>query len=417
MADVLKLILVAGARPNFMKVAPLIHAIHRHNATGSALEGRVPRVPIAPEDEVSNSSAGGSTGAPPVPAGDSPGVPTALRPPPSVFRPLSYCLVHTGQHYDVAMSEIFFKELAIPAPHVNLGVGSGSHAVQTANVMLGFEKVCEERKPDWVVVFGDVNSTVACSLVAAKLGIRVAHVEAGLRSFDRTMPEEINRVVTDAVADLLFAPSGDAMENLSREGVPAARIRLVGNIMIDSLVSNLSKARQSNALDRFSVQPGAFAYVTLHRPANVDDRSSLTAIASELKNLSHKLPVVFPVHPRTRKMFSEFGLDLAGHNGFRLAEPIGYHDSIWLTQNARVVLTDSGGLQEEATYFQTPCLTLRPNTERPVTVEVGSNRLTALPRLSSDLAECLNGPVRRGAVPPLWDGRTASRILEALLEL
>src|SRR5687767_6456467 len=231
MPDSLKLVLVAGARPNFMKVAPLIHAIDRYNSKLAEPAVRI-----------------------------------------------DCCLVHTGQHYDAAMSEIFFRELGIPEPQVNLGVGSGSHAVQTASVMLGFEKVCEERNPDWVVVFGDVNSTVACSLVAAKLGIRVAHVEAGLRSFDRTMPEEINRVVTDAVADLLFTPSEDANENLSREGVPRARIRLVGNIMIDSLIANLARAKQSTALKRFAVEPDAFVYVTLHRPANVDSRSHLTAI-------------------------------------------------------------------------------------------------------------------------------------------
>ena len=370
MPDSLKLVLVAGARPNFMKVAPLIHAIDWHNA--------------------------------------------------SLVKPgvrIDCCLVHTGQHYDAAMSEIFFRELGIPEPQVNLGVGSGSHAVQTANVMIGFEKVCQERKPDWVVVFGDVNSTVACSLVAAKLGIRVAHVEAGLRSFDRTMPEEINRVVTDSISDLLFAPSEDATRNLMREGVPDARVRLVGNIMIDSLVANLPKAKQSTALKNFLVEPDSFVYVTLHRPANVDNRSNLTAIADELKKLSHQLPVVFPVHPRTRKMFSEFGLDLAGHNGFRLAEPIGYHDSIWLTQNARMVLTDSGGLQEEATYFQTPCLTLRPNTERPVTIEVGSNRLTSVTTLPADLSRVLSESRRLGSIPPLWDGHTSERIVEALVRV
>ena len=231
----LKLLLVAGARPNFMKVAPLIHAMS--DPRRSTFDAR-----------------------------------------------LGYRLIHTGQHYDPAMSEVFFRELGIPAPHFNLEVGSGSHAVQTANVMIGFEKVCEQEKPDWVVVFGDVNSTVACSLVAAKLGIRVAHVEAGLRSFDRTMPEEINRVVTDAISDLLFTPSEDANENLRREGVADSKICLVGNIMLDSLTANLEKARASEILERCSVQPGAFAYVTLHRPANVDARESLTAIADQLSN-------------------------------------------------------------------------------------------------------------------------------------
>ncbi len=373
MSRVLKLLLVAGARPNFMKVAPLIHAIHRYN------------------------SGLGSTGGSPA------------------HTVIECCLVHTGQHYDAAMSDIFFQELGIPAPDVNLGVGSGSHAVQTANVMIAFEKVCLERQPDWVVVVGDVNSTVACTLVAVKLGIRVAHVEAGLRSFDRTMPEEINRLVTDSIADLLLTPSEDANENLRREGVAENRIILVGNIMIDSLVANLEKVRASNVLERFSVQPGSFVYVTLHRPANVDDRRSLTAIASELKKLSHQMPVVFPVHPRTRKMFSEFGIHLEQCNGFRLAEPIGYHDSICLTRNARLVLTDSGGLQEEATYFRTPCLTLRPNTERPVTVTLGSNRLTNVNTLPNDLMQLLARDSRLGQIPPLWDGKTAERIVKAFL--
>ena len=363
----LKLILVAGARPNFMKVAPLIHAIHRRN-DGAAADAK----------------------------------------------PFDYCLVHTGQHYDAAMSEIFFKELGIPAPDVNLGVGSGSHAVQTANVMIGFEKVCLEQKPDWVVVFGDVNSTVACTLVAAKLGLRVAHVEAGLRSFDRTMPEEINRVVTDSIADLLLTPSEDGNENLRREGVPEARIRLVGNIMIDSLVANLEQAHASSILRQCRVEPGNFAYVTLHRPANVDERASLTAITGELEKLSHRLPVVFPIHPRTRKMCASFGLNLQQNNGVRLLEPVGYHDSLCLTENARLVLTDSGGLQEESTYFRTPCLTLRPNTERPVTVTVGSNRLTNVATLAADLQQLLAATPRIGSLPPLWDGRTSERILENL---
>ncbi len=368
MPEALKLLLVAGARPNFMKVAPLIHAIERHNA------GRAK---------------------------------SAV--------PIDCCLVHTGQHYDAAMSEIFFRELGIPEPQVNLGVGSGSHAVQTANVMLGFEKVCEARKPDWVVVFGDVNSTVACSLVAVKFGIRVAHVEAGLRSFDRTMPEEINRVVTDSISDLLLTPSEDANDNLRREGVAESKICLVGNIMLDSLTSNLEKARASTILDRCSVKPGEFVYVTLHRPANVDARESLVAIAEHLSRLSHQLPVVFPVHPRTRKMCEQFGVRLAESNGLRLIDPVGYNDSLKLMENARFALTDSGGLQEEATYFRTPCLTLRPNTERPVTVSMGSNRLTALPRLAADIAECLQGPARRGSLPAFWDGQTSSRIVARLL--
>ena len=397
----LKLLLVAGARPNFMKVAPLIHAIERHNSAldrSSQLSTPDSQLPASSKLETQNSKL------------------ETVRSPLSLLpSPLNYLLIHTGQHYDSSMSDVFFRELGIPAPHFNLGVGSGSHAVQTANVMIGFEKVCLQEKPDWVVVVGDVNSTVACTLVAVKLGIRVAHVEAGLRSFDRTMPEEINRLVTDSIADLLLTPSEDANENLRREGVPDSRIVLVGNIMIDSLLANLDKARQSGALERFSVQPGSYVYVTLHRPANVDNRDNLTAIADELKKLSHSLPVVFPVHPRTRKMFAEFGIELAGCNGFRLAEPVGYHDSVCLTRNARLVLTDSGGLQEEATYFQTPCLTLRPNTERPVTVTVGSNRLTNVARLSEDLRSVLSSAPRSGRIPPLWDGHTAERVIAALL--
>jgi UDP-N-acetylglucosamine 2-epimerase (non-hydrolysing) len=400
MPQPLKLILVAGARPNFMKVAPLIHAIRRHNA-----------------------AAGSSSALPPPPSVLRP-LSSDLCPPSSDLRPLTsdLCpltpvLVHTGQHYDDAMSEVFFRELGIPKPDVNLGVGSGSHAVQTAAVMVGFEKVCLAEKPDWVVVFGDVNSTVACTLVAVKLGIRVAHVEAGLRSGDRTMPEEINRIVTDSIADLLLTPSADGNENLRREGVPGARIRLVGNIMIDSLVANLEQARRSSILQQCGVQPGKFLYVTLHRPANVDDRASLTSIAGALKRLAATTPVVFPVHPRTRKMFSEFGIQMNGDSGCRLLDPVGYHDSVCLTENARLVLTDSGGLQEESTYFRTPCLTLRPNTERPVTITVGSNRLTQVSTLAQDLDDVLAAGPRLGRLPDLWDGHTAERIIKTLLTL
>jgi UDP-N-acetylglucosamine 2-epimerase (non-hydrolysing) len=371
MSRSLKLLLVAGARPNFMKVAPLIHAIQRYN---------MPAV------------AGGSPAS-----------------------AVEYRLVHTGQHYDEKMSGVFFAELGIPAPDINLGVGSGSHAVQTANLMLKFEPVLEEQKPDWLVVFGDINSTVACTLVASKLGIKVAHVEAGLRSFDRTMPEEINRLVTDALADLLLTPSADANENLKNEGISSARIRLVGNIMIDALIANLEKARSSTLLRDLGLAPGSFAYVTLHRPSNVDDRESLTAIMSRLEKLAGELPVVFPMHPRTRKMCSQFGIIDRHDNGLKILEPIGYHDSISLTQNARLVLTDSGGLQEESTFFRTPCLTLRPNTERPVTISLGSNRLTSIDSLSEDLDRALQHRDGLGQVPPLWDGHAADRILQSLL--
>ncbi len=327
---------------------------------------------------------------------------------------LDYRLVHTGQHYDETMSEIFFKELGIPAPDINLEVGSGSHAVQTANILTKFEGVCKQEKPDWVVVVGDVNSTMACTLVCSKMGIKVAHVEAGLRSYDRTMPEEINRIVTDALAELLLTPSLDADDNLLREGVAASKIACVGNIMIDTLIENLPQSRRRQLLGRLQIEPEAFIYVTLHRPSNVDDEKPLRMIMTELSRLASEWPVVFPMHPRTRKMCAQFGIVLNNVPGLKILDPIGYHDSLCLIENARLVLTDSGGLQEESTYFRTPCLTLRPNTERPVTVTVGSNKLTSPERLSADIAEVLKRPSRFGAIPALWDGHTAERILSRL---
>lgn len=325
-------------------------------------------------------------------------------------------LLHTGQHYDQAMSDVFFRELGIRPPDINLGVGSGSHAIQTANVMAKFEPVCEREQPDWVVVVGDVNSTMACTLVCSKMGVKVAHVEAGLRSFDRTMPEEVNRIVTDALADLLLTPSADADENLKREGVPGSKIRLVGNVMIDALVANLDKARANHLVEDLGLVGKGFVYVTLHRPSNVDERESLAAIITELKRLGGRIPVVFPMHPRTRKMCQQFRITIDDDEGLKILEPIGYHDSLCLTEKARFVLTDSGGLQEESTYFRTPCLTLRPNTERPVTVTVGSNRLTSLKTLRSDIETVLGSEKSLGAVPDLWDGRTAVRIACALVE-
>lgn len=363
----LKLIAVAGARPNFMKVGPFMKQIARCNGSG---DPHVPRVDAM--------------------------------------------LVHTGQHYDKNMSEIFFRELDIPEPDINLGVGSGTHAAQTAGILTSFEAVCDREKPDWVAVVGDVNSTMACTLVCAKMGIRVAHIEAGLRSFDRTMPEEINRLVTDALADLLLTPSEDANEHLLREGIAKEKIKLVGNIMIDSLIDNLPKARTCGILDELKLEPMRFVYVTLHRPANVDDRLNLETLMTDLEKLSRRLPVVFPVHPRTRKMLSEYELFPPAGKRLILLEPLGYHASLRLTENARAVLTDSGGLQEEATYFRTPCLTLRPNTERPITIAVGSNRLTKLERFLDDINVLLAGPERIGTVPPLWDGHTAERALKEL---
>jgi UDP-N-acetylglucosamine 2-epimerase (non-hydrolysing) len=324
-------------------------------------------------------------------------------------------LVHTGQHYDKNMSEVFFSELRIRPPDVNLGVGSGSHAIQTANIMMAFEAVCKREKPDWVVVVGDVNSTLACTLVCAKLGIRVAHLEAGLRSFDRSMPEEINRVVTDALADLLLTPSEDADRNLLSEGISQNRIRLVGNVMIDSLLENLAQARKNEILYDLKLRSGRYVYVTLHRPANVDSQSNLTAIMKVMENLSKRMPVIFPIHPRTRKMLSEFDLAPSSEGPLLLLEPIGYHASLRLLESARLIVTDSGGLQEEATFFRIPCLTLRPNTERPITISLGSNRLTRIDNLMEDVETALLGPARLGQIPPLWDGRASKRALQCLL--
>jgi UDP-N-acetylglucosamine 2-epimerase (non-hydrolysing) len=328
-------------------------------------------------------------------------------------------LVHTGQHYDDGMSQVFFDELEISPPDENLEVGSGSHAAQTAQVMLRFEPVLQAFAPDWVVVVGDVNSTMACTLVATKLGVRVAHVEAGLRSFDRTMPEEINRLVTDALADLLLTPSPDADENLRREGIPAERIRQVGNVMIDTLARNLHRARARRAPERLGVEPRGYAYVTLHRPSNVDERESLGAIVSCIGAIGRRMPVVFPVHPRTRLRLEEFGLlaALAPQSGVKLVAPVGYLDSIGLAEQAACVLTDSGGLQEETTFLRVPCLTLRPNTERPVTISEGSNRLTTLARLAADFDDAIR--LRESGhdlpCPALWDGKASERIVDALL--
>jgi UDP-N-acetylglucosamine 2-epimerase (non-hydrolysing) len=329
-------------------------------------------------------------------------------------------LVHTGQHYDEAMSQVFFDELEIAPPDENLEVGSGSHAWQTGQIMMRFEPVLTGFKPDWVVVAGDVNSTMACTVVAAKLGVRVAHVEAGLRSYDRSMPEEINRLVTDVLADLLFTPSPDADENLRREGIPPERIRQVGNVMIDTLCRNLERARARQAHRRLGLEPRRFVYVTLHRPSNVDGRESLRAIVECLIGTADRLSVVFPLHPRTRQRLVDFGLlaPLESQEGIRLVEPVGYLDSISLVDQAACVLTDSGGLQEETTFLRVPCLTLRPNTERPVTISQGSNRLTTVATLRADLDEAFR---RRESgeqfpCPPFWDGRAAERIADVLLE-
>jgi UDP-N-acetylglucosamine 2-epimerase (non-hydrolysing) len=344
---------VVGARPNFVKAAPVLRAIRK--------------------------------------------------------RGLRQTLVHTGQHYDRNMSDVFFTQLEIPEPDVNLGVGSGTHASQTAEIMRCFEPVVLESKPDMVLVYGDVNSTVAAALVCSKLLIPVGHVEAGLRSFDRTMPEEINRIVTDRLADILFTPSEDGDANLLHEGVPKERIHLVGNVMIDSLIQLLPAARKlpKNGF------PDRFALVTLHRPSNVDDSDSLRAILKSLMKMGKELSIVFPVHPRTRQRIAEFGIDT---QNLKLLDPIPYIEFLSLQSRATVVITDSGGIQEETTYLGVPCLTLRRNTERPITVTIGTNILVGDDResLAAEMGKIMEGKQKKGIRPPLWDGYAGDRIADIL---
>jgi len=350
----MQIVHVVGARPNFMKVAPVLHALARR-----------------------------------------PGV--------------TQTLVHTGQHYDPNMSDVFFQQLGIPAPDVNLSVGSGTHARQTAEIMTRFEPVVVERKPDLVLVYGDVNSTVAATLVCSKLGVLVGHVEAGLRSFDRAMPEEINRLVTDQLADMLFTPSEDGDVNLHREGIPKEKIHLVGNVMIDSLVRLLPEIVRHTKSDL----PKRYALVTLHRPSNVDDGEALKGILKSLMEVSRDLTVVFPAHPRTRQRIAEFSLNA---DQLRLLDPLPYVEFLALQRGATVVITDSGGIQEETTYLGVPCLTLRSNTERPVTVSLGTNVLVGqdAQKLRSELANILDGKAKKGTVPPLWDGHAGERIADIL---
>jgi UDP-N-acetylglucosamine 2-epimerase (non-hydrolysing) len=353
---------VVGARPNFMKIAPIAHRL-------------------------------------------------ALRP------EIRHLLVHTGQHYDQNMSKVFFQDLEIPEPQIHLGVGSGSHAQQTARVMMQFEDVVLREKPDMVVVVGDVNSTLAATLVASKLGVPVAHVEAGLRSFDRTMPEEINRLVTDAIADLLLTPSRDGDENLLREGVDPARIRFVGNVMIDTLLKFLPRARATCAWEAYGVEKGRYALVTLHRPSNVDDAATLGGLLQLMERVGQQAPVLFPIHPRTRKMAQEFGV-VPQTDAVRLIDPVGYLEFVALQDGARLVLTDSGGIQEETTVLNVPCLTLRANTERPVTVSQGTNRLVGQDPAAiwKAVQEVLAAPPAPARVPEYWDGQAAERVVCAILE-
>ena len=327
-------------------------------------------------------------------------------------------IVHTGQHYDDSMSKVFFDDLELPKPDVYLGVGSGSHARQTAKVMVEFEKVVEKDRPDLVVVVGDVNSTVACSLVSAKAQIPVAHVEAGLRSFDRTMPEEINRIVTDSLSDLLFVSEKSGLTNLRHEGIDEKRISFVGNIMIDSLVMYRDKAKRSRVLNSLVLDPQSFALVTLHRPSNVDRTENLSRILESFREIADKMDIVFPIHPRTRKAMQSFGLQKKAESikQLKLVDPVGYIDFLALMENAKLVITDSGGIQEETTYLGIPCLTMRKNTERPSTVEVGTNQLCGedFDRLMEKVNEILAGKQKRGTIPELWDGKTAERIAEIL---
>ncbi len=355
--------LIAAARPNFMKIAPLYHELKKNKWANPYL-------------------------------------------------------VHTGQHYDINMSDAFFKDLSLPEPDLHLGVGSGTHAQQTAEVMVKYEEALLNERPDLVVVVGDVNSTIAATLASVKLGIRVAHLEAGLRSFDRTMPEEINRILTDSIADILWTPSPDADENLLREGIDKKRIVRVGNIMIDSLEMMRDKIEKDSILEKLGVEQGKYCLVTLHRPANVDDPLILEGLCKELETVSDDIPILFPVHPRTLKNLGKFGLlsKLEDKSNINLTAPLNYVSFMHLVFNCKFVITDSGGVQEETTYLGIPCLTMRPNTERPITVSQGSNVLCTLDNIKKHVNTVTSNQNRKYVVPDLWDGKTALRVVESIKE-
>ena len=359
---VTKVLSVVGARPNFMKLAPVSRALSA--------------------------------------------------------RGVQHVVVHTGQHYDPDMSDVFFRDLRLPRPDHNLEVGSGSHTRQTAEIMARFEPVCLAAEPDIVLVYGDVNSTVAAALVAAKAGVRVAHVEAGLRSGDRSMPEELNRIVTDHLADVLFAPSRDAVENLRAEGIPQDQVQFVGNVMIDSLVAALPAARALGAAARYGVDGGRYTVVTLHRPGNVDKPDTLRELLGTLATIASDGPVLFPVHPRTKARIEEVGLNSFGSGSLRLLDPIPYLEMLSLVAEAELVITDSGGLQEETTWLGVPCVTVRPNTERPITCTLGTNRLASVGRQSM-LSAAREARGHRPASPPTierWDGLAGDRIAASLCD-
>jgi UDP-N-acetylglucosamine 2-epimerase (non-hydrolysing) len=337
-------------------------------------------------------------------------------------------LVHTGQHYDEKMSKLFFRDLEIPEPDINLEVGSGTHAAQTAEIIRRFEPVVLQHQPDWVIVVGDVNSTISCALVACKLGVKVAHVEAGLRSFDRTMPEEINRLLTDSISDLLLVSEPSGVENLKREGVSDRKVHFVGNVMIDTLMRHRARADQSKILETMKLNRGRYAAVTLHRPSNVDDAGTMGSILEAFETIAKELAIVFPMHPRTRKNIAAMGLErrLTSIEGLTTPEPLGYLDFLKLMADSAIVMTDSGGVQEETTILGVPCLTLRLNTERPVTISEGTNRLTK-PEPAAILAayraqrarfadsKSLSGGGSSTRRPALWDGRAAERIAQVFL--
>ena len=363
----MKVLNVVGARPNLMKIAPIVSELAKY------------------PDEIDQR------------------------------------LVHTGQHYDHRMSRLFFEQLGLPRPDINFEVGSGSHGVQTGRIMAAFEKICAKEKPNLVVVVGDVNSTLACAITAKKLGIQVAHIEAGLRSRDMSMPEEINRLCTDAVSDYLFTTDRIADQNLRREGLAEERIHFVGNVMIDTLERCRAEAEKLDLLQQLGLQKGRFATLTLHRPSNVDDGAVLRGILEALHEIADELPVVFPIHPRTHKMIERFGLSHLLSRGRRthglwMTEPLGYLEFLHLNMNARMVVTDSGGLQEEATVLGVPCLTIRCNTERPITCTEGTNQLVGSARehILDAASRVMNGEVVRGRVPEKWDGKSAERIVQIL---